>query len=752
MPDAGAAQSVTETPAAAAGGLPVPPAALSGFTTGPLIDGEDQGNAAAPSSATQLIGLSTDLRWAIEQSGESPYLPKLPEGRGGTPQPMFRNAQGVLMTEPVEQSPMLSAADATTKYGIPGRLTFDSPVPDAVAQLRHQAATESAKLDEIAARRPDGVWEWIKSQGAGAVTSLTDPGNIALMFVPPLAEARYGAWLAERGVTGFAGRAGARFLAGATVGAAGQVPLEALRYRAAGDIGEDWSMSQALLDIAYGGLGFGALHAGEGLVRDLFFPQRPAATIRPDITRIATASPATHEAALRTALAQTVADRPVEVSPIFAADEARQMAAMPNISPEDFRVLSETSGLQARDAQLAQRLQVLPEGDASAADRLNRLGAVERQLGNSDLAPADRAALMQRRDQILVDTTPEALQAAAEPIAERASIARQREAIAARLTEIEGERARAQAQAALSPFPTVEGGPSVPVAIRPAAPVEPATEAMGRPNLGYRPFRPGEVPPAVQTLIDNAAQRPTAEALALRSAGDAAGRDPMAQVTEKAPANERGVAARRRPPPARGESSLLQFIASKGGMKDQGGELASMDLDKDRAGKPLRGAARRVVNPRGMDLDEATLQAQQAGYIGNGAGLGPASERTAEVPPATRAELLEAIRREAGGEKVYPIGAESRGLDVRTNEDLRQQAIEQGHDAELAWLNEALPAPLAEQLASAERMVREAEAAGTLDPKEDLPALKAVDDYAAKTVQIAKMIRAAALCLEGAEG
>ena len=95
-------------------------------------------------------------------------------------------------------------------------------------------------------------------------------------------------------------------------------------------------------------------------------------------------------------------------------------------------------------AELGTELEGLPAGDISAADRLNRLQAVNAQLENA--SPEMRRALLQRRDQILVDTTPEALQAAAEPMARRQAIGAQQGRITGRLEEIAAERRQIDAQ------------------------------------------------------------------------------------------------------------------------------------------------------------------------------------------------------------------------------------------------------------------------------------------------------------------
>ena len=101
--------------------------------------------------------------------------------------------------------------------------------------------------------------------------------------------------------------------------------------------------------------------------------------------------------------------------------------------------------------------------------------------------------------------------------------------------------------------------------------------------------------------------------------------DPLVEAITDA---KRGV----KPPP-----SLVQWLAAHGGLKaDKGGEVAALGLRPGTKGVPV-GAVRKD----GMDLDDATRAAWDAGYIG----------RDGERPGID--ELIDAIRNEMSGEKVY---------------------------------------------------------------------------------------------------
>lgn len=98
-------------------------------------------------------------------------------------------------------------------------------------------------------------------------------------------------------------------------------------------------------------------------------------------------------------------------------------------------------------------------------------------------------------------------------------------------------------------------------------------------------------------------------------------------------------------PPQPKSVSLFQFLASKGGIQDQNGELRAMDLH--RAFVPGKG---KLVRPNGgLTLDRARELAEEAGYL-------RASDRSEQFGRTEINDLLEALRAESFGRKVYPEG------------------------------------------------------------------------------------------------
>jgi hypothetical protein len=150
-----------------------------------------------------------------------------------------------------------------------------------------------------------------------------------------------------------------------------------------------------------------------------------------------------HRASLGTAIDQILGGLPVDVAEASRALVGRLQAERPFTLPvmdeQAIRLISEEAQLRERSGQLDTQLGALPQGDATAADRLNRLQAVDNQIAEAT-DPATRRALNERRDQILVDTTPEALRAGAAPLDQRRVLEAEQNQISTRLNEIETQR------------------------------------------------------------------------------------------------------------------------------------------------------------------------------------------------------------------------------------------------------------------------------------------------------------------------
>ena len=119
--------------------------------------------------------------------------------------------------------------------------------------------------------------------------------------------------------------------------------------------------------------------------------------------------------------------------------------------------------------------------------------------------------------------------------------------------------------------------------------------------------------------------------------------------------------------------SLMEFLRKRG-IRDTGGDLASMDIDKE-----LKPGESKLVDPEGLGMDIAAQRAHEHGYI------------ESEDPNA----LLEAIGREQFGKKVYAEGQGDAGhQQVRELLDEIQRTMSE-KGAHIGMSNAAIKAKLA---------------------------------------------------------
>lgn len=131
-----------------------------------------------------------------------------------------------------------------------------------------------------------------------------------------------------------------------------------------------------------------------------------------------------------------------------AVSEPGFFKTMPVIHRDELvRVLREAA-LKEENSRLTTELSDLPAVDQAAVDRLTRYETVERNLADPELSADDRKALMQRRDELLADTTPEKLREDAAPAEQRRALENQKARIAEQFQAIETERAAAAAEQA----------------------------------------------------------------------------------------------------------------------------------------------------------------------------------------------------------------------------------------------------------------------------------------------------------------
>lgn len=407
---------------------------------------------------------------------------------------LFRQANGKL-----EQ---LHANDPTFQYDA---MTFDQLQQKAVAKRRQADADLEATMG-----RERGPGATIGRIAGATAAGVADPVNLAALPAAP-AEGL--------GILANAFRWG-------LIGAGTQAVSEAIQAPYQEQVQPGYLASgQPLADIAAAGAfaaGGGALFRGLAdtwsrvktgawptSVRDAGNVVESEANISASNIYGGVEGEAAHRQALTTAIGNILADQPVNVEHIITPEleaqsrnlmarlEGERAVSLPVFDERQIRLTSEEAGLQQQHAELGAELEGLPAGDTAAADRLNRLQAIEAQLPNA--SPEMRRALLNRRDQILVDTTPEALQEAAAPIARRGEIGAQQGRIAQRLEEIAAERRQIDAQN-LSSLPQPAIGQTEPVRAAPIAAIRThAQEALTtaerlRANLGLTGTGQAELP------------------------------------------------------------------------------------------------------------------------------------------------------------------------------------------------------------------------------------------------------------------
>lgn len=238
------------------------------ITAGPILDNpwvRAQGLDAIPVTAGDIAGASAGQVLHENLAG------RLVRGlRDSAAYGQSFAGEGDLYTPPdnLPKPSMLPASEANSKYGIQGHLKFDNDVPEQVAQERYDATRAILNRQSVLARDPGTVGSTLARFGAGMGASLADPIQDAAMFIPFVGEARAARWMDSAGQS-LAARAGVRAGLGAVDGAAGTAVVQPLQWGLSTAEGEDFNGVDALMNIAYGGVGGAVLHSAFGLGRDL---------------------------------------------------------------------------------------------------------------------------------------------------------------------------------------------------------------------------------------------------------------------------------------------------------------------------------------------------------------------------------------------------------------------------------------------------------------------------------------------------
>lgn len=221
----------------------------------------------------------------------------------------FSQTGDVVAVEP--RSRVLEPDEANELFGVKDKLTFDAPVSERMAADLNRLKREELQRQDVFRRAQGGGLEWTARIGVGLAASLLDPLNIASAFIPVVGPARYAKWLA--GAAGPGGRAGIRAGVGAAEGAVGAALIEPIVIGQMSAEQSDYTMADSLLNVAFGTVLGGGLHAGFGAIGD---------SIKGGFARqVEDLPPDAKEASLRSALAALDEGRPVDVGMFFLRQE-----------------------------------------------------------------------------------------------------------------------------------------------------------------------------------------------------------------------------------------------------------------------------------------------------------------------------------------------------------------------------------------------------------------------------------------------
>jgi hypothetical protein len=216
-------------------------------------------------------------------------------------------------------SNILSSEEASAKYGLQGRLKFDAPTPEPVAENLYRLKVRELELQDTKRRANAGIGTALT---AGVLGSLMDPLNVALAFVPVVGPARQAAMAARMGV------GGARVATGAIEGAVGAALIEPLVLGVATEEQADYTAVDSLANIVFGSAIGGGLHFSAGYIGDRFKARAESAAL----PKLIDSLPQQDQAALlRTAVAQIVEGRPVDATPVLDAAVAGRVAIQERI-------------------------------------------------------------------------------------------------------------------------------------------------------------------------------------------------------------------------------------------------------------------------------------------------------------------------------------------------------------------------------------------------------------------------------------
>lgn len=198
-----------------------------------------------------------------------------------------------------------------------------------------------SKANDTISRGPKGVAAGAGYFVAGLGASLIDPLNIASAYIPIARAIGMNTTVARAGVLGAEGAAAtalgrfsARSKVGAVEGAVGQAILEPLTYYRARQEQEDYTITNTLLNVGFGGVLGATAHTGIGALGDKAVASarraeaarliEDAKTAQSAAARIQKAGMETNAAVFRAEVAAAADGRKVDTAPLMEGVEAKE--------------------------------------------------------------------------------------------------------------------------------------------------------------------------------------------------------------------------------------------------------------------------------------------------------------------------------------------------------------------------------------------------------------------------------------------
>ena len=161
----------------------------------------------------------------------------------------------------IDDEPLIDRQKLNDEYG-KYNLFFEQDEKQSTVDIIVSRKKAERERQSIIQRGPQGFLPATAKLGTALVTSIADPINLAMMFIPIVGEARMAAMVARAGLTK------ARFAKGAVEGFVGISVVEPLVYTAATREQSDYDLVDSLIAVTFGGVLGGGLHVGIGKLKD----------------------------------------------------------------------------------------------------------------------------------------------------------------------------------------------------------------------------------------------------------------------------------------------------------------------------------------------------------------------------------------------------------------------------------------------------------------------------------------------------